>query len=176
MFYHSTVDMINYTCSICAIPFGSEDEVNWDSHPYVVGNFNGINMKCLIDTGASVSCLSREVHQSIPGYQALESVPIQPGFRISAASGHKFSLVGCFMINSWQHSSPLRDLQLASGSSDEMLQQFEAFTTALTYRLFPLKTTCYRSNDSPWIVYNICRLARRKRRLWKEEGKYRALA
>ena len=29
----------------------------------------------------------------------MESVPIQPGFRISAASGPKFSLVGCFMIN-----------------------------------------------------------------------------
>ena len=56
-------------------------------------------MKCLIDTGASVSCLSRGSYQSIPGYQALESVPILPGFRISAASGHKFSLVGCFMIN-----------------------------------------------------------------------------
>ena len=93
------VDMINYACSIYAISFGSEDKVNWDSCPYVVGNFNGINVKCLIDTGASVSCLSRESYQSILGYQALESVPIQPGFRISAASGHKFSLAGCFKIN-----------------------------------------------------------------------------
>ena len=56
-------------------------------------------MKCLLDTGASVSCLSRASYQCIPGYQALESVPIPPGFRISAASGHKFSLVGCFIIN-----------------------------------------------------------------------------
>ena len=80
------VDMINYACSIYAIPFGSEDEVNFDSRLYVVGNFNDINVKCLIDTGASVSCLSKESYQSIPGYQALESVPIQPGFRISAAS------------------------------------------------------------------------------------------
>ena len=93
------VDMINYTCSVFAIPFGSEDEINLDSRPYVFGNFNGVDVKCLLDTGASVSCLSRASYQSIPGYQALESVPIPPGFRISAASGHKFSLVGCFMIN-----------------------------------------------------------------------------
>ena len=93
------VDMINYACSIYAIPLGTEDEVNWDSRRYAEGNFNGINVKCLIDTGASVSCLSRESYQSIPGYQALESVPIQSGFWISAAPGHKFSLVGCFMIN-----------------------------------------------------------------------------
>ena len=85
--FHSVsplVDMINCVCSIYAIPFGSEGEVNWDSRPYVVGNFNGINVKCSIDTGASVSCLSRESYQSIPGYQALESVPIQPCFWISA--------------------------------------------------------------------------------------------
>ena len=86
-------------CSIYAIPYGSEDEVTWDFLPYAVGNFNGINEKCLIDTGASVSCLLRESYQSIPRFQALESVPIQPGFWINAASGHKFSLVGCFMIN-----------------------------------------------------------------------------
>ena len=73
--------------------------MNLDSRPYVMGNFNGIDVKCLIDTGASVSCLSRASYQSIPGYQALESVPIPPGFRISAAPGHRFSLVGCFMIN-----------------------------------------------------------------------------
>ena len=36
---------------------------------------------------------------SIPNYQeALEPVPVQPGFRLSAASGHKYSLVGCFKI------------------------------------------------------------------------------
>ena len=39
------VDMINYTCSFFALPFGSEDEVNWDSFPFIVGNFNGINFK-----------------------------------------------------------------------------------------------------------------------------------
>ena len=44
----AVVDLIYYACSIYAIPFGSEDEVNWDSRPYVVGNFNGINVKCLI--------------------------------------------------------------------------------------------------------------------------------
>ena len=34
----------------------------------------------------------------IQNYQALELVPVQPGFRFSAASGHKFRLVGCFRI------------------------------------------------------------------------------
>ena len=37
---NSKVDMINCTCSVCAIPFGNEDEVNWDCRPYVVGNFS----------------------------------------------------------------------------------------------------------------------------------------
>ena len=34
---NSAVDMIKYTCSVYAIPFGSEDKVNWDSRPYVMG-------------------------------------------------------------------------------------------------------------------------------------------
>ena len=96
---NSAVYMSSFTCLVYAIPFGSEDKMNWDSCPYVLGNFNDIDMKCLIDTGASISSLSRESFQSIPVYQALESVPIPPGFWISAASSHKFSLVRCFMIN-----------------------------------------------------------------------------
>ena len=40
----SALFSFNYACSIYAIPFGSEDEVNWDSRPYVVGNFKGINV------------------------------------------------------------------------------------------------------------------------------------
>ena len=103
--------MINYTCLVYAIPIGSEDEINLDSCPYVIGNFNGVDVRCLLDTGASVSCLLRASYQSIPGYQALESVPVPPGFWISAASGHKFSLVGCFMINirvlGWEFYRPM---------------------------------------------------------------------
>ena len=46
MFYSDnwTVDMINYTCLLYVIPFGSEDEINLDSRPYVIGNFNGVNV------------------------------------------------------------------------------------------------------------------------------------
>ena len=45
-----------------------------------------------------MSCLSRRSFVSIPNYQALVPVSVQPGFGLSAASGHKFSLIGCFRM------------------------------------------------------------------------------
>ena len=90
--------LIDYTCSLFAIPFASEEDINLDARPHLIGNFCGVNINCYMDTGAAVSCLSRRSFVSIPNYQALEPVPVQPGFRLSAASGHTFSLIGCFRI------------------------------------------------------------------------------
>ena len=89
---------MEYTCSLFAIPFASEEDLNLVARPHLIGNFCGVNINCLVDTGAAVSWLSRHSFVLIPNYQALEPVPVQPGFRLSAASGHKFSLVGCFRI------------------------------------------------------------------------------
>ena len=89
---------MEYACSLYAIPFAHEEEINLDARPQLVGNFCGVNINCLVDTGVAVSCLSWRSSVSILNYQALEPVPVQPGFRLSAASGHKFSLVGCFRM------------------------------------------------------------------------------
>ena len=88
------LQLVEYTCSLYAIPFASEEDLNLDARPRLVGNFCGVNINCLVDTGAAVSCLAQRSFVSIPNYQALEPVPVQPGFRLSAASGHKLSLVG----------------------------------------------------------------------------------
>ena len=90
--------LVEYTCSLYAFPFASEEDLNRDARPHLAGNFCGVNINCLVDTRAAVSCLSRHSFVSIPNYQALEPVPVQPGFRLSAASGHKFSLIGCFRM------------------------------------------------------------------------------
>ena len=84
---------MDYLCSLYAIPFASEEDVNLDARPHLVGNFSGENINCLVDTGTAVSCLSLHSFVLIPNYQALEPVPVQPVLRLSVASSYKFSLV-----------------------------------------------------------------------------------
>ena len=90
--------MIEYLCSIFVLPFAREEEFNVDNRPFLTGAFNGVKLKCLIDTGASVSCMSKISFDAIPNHDFLKSVPIPPGFRLSAATGHKFSLIGYYLF------------------------------------------------------------------------------
>ena len=62
---------------------------------------------------------------------------------------------------------------LGDGSPDEMVDRYEAYTTALVDELFPLQTVRARSNELPWITDGIRALARRKRRVYRRTGKSR---
>ena len=90
--------MIDYVCSIFALPFVREEYFNVDNRPFLTGAFNGVKLKCLIDTGASVSCMSKLSFDAIPNHDSLESVPIPPSFRLSAATGHNFYLIGYYLF------------------------------------------------------------------------------
>ena len=46
--------LVDYVCSLYAIPFASEDDINLDAMPHLVGNFCSVNINCLVDTGAAV--------------------------------------------------------------------------------------------------------------------------
>ena len=69
-----------------------------DNRPFLTGTFNGVKLKCLIDTGASVSCMPKISFDAIPNHDYLESVPIPTGFRLSAATSHNFSLLGYYIF------------------------------------------------------------------------------
>ena len=58
-----------------------------------------------------------------------------------------------------------------NGGPDEMIGRYEAYMNDLVNALFPLKTTRYRSNESPWITQGIRRLSKQKSRVFKREGK-----
>ena len=73
--------MIDYVCSIFALPFAREEDYSVDNRPFLTGSFNGVKLKCLIDIGASVSCMSKLSFEAIPNHNSLELVPIPPGFR-----------------------------------------------------------------------------------------------
>ena len=90
--------MIDFMCSIFALPFEREEYFSVDNRPFLTGAFNCVKLKCLIDTGASVSCMSKLSFDAIPNHDSLESVPIPPGFRLSAATGHNFSLIGYYQF------------------------------------------------------------------------------
>ena len=90
--------MIDYVCSIFALPLAREEDFNVDSLTFLTGTCNGVKLKCLIDTGASASCMSKFSFEVILNHDSLESVPIPPGFRLSAANGHNFSLVGYYLF------------------------------------------------------------------------------
>ena len=89
--------MIDYVCSIFALPFAKED-FNVDNRPFLTGTFNGVKLKCLIDTVALVSCMSKISFDVIPNHDSLESVPIPLGFQLSEATRHNFSLVGYYLF------------------------------------------------------------------------------
>ena len=80
-----------YACPMCEIKTIYIYSV--DNRPFLTGSFNGVKLKCLIDTGASVSCMSKLSFDAIPNHDSLESVQTLPGFRLSAATGHNFSLI-----------------------------------------------------------------------------------
>ena len=46
--------------------------------------------------GASLSVISEEIFRSIPDFRSLKSVPVEPGLKLSAASGHPIEIVGRF--------------------------------------------------------------------------------
>ena len=90
--------MIDYVCSIFALPFTREEDIKIHNQPFLTGTSNGVKLKCLIDTGTSVSCMSKFSFEAIPNNDSLESVPIPPGFWLSSATGHNFSLVGYYLF------------------------------------------------------------------------------
>ena len=54
---------------------------------------------------------------------------------------------------------------------DDLVSALESRVEELTDRFFPLQTVRCRSNDPPWITNGIRRLAKRKARIFKREGK-----
>ena len=67
-----------------------------DSRPHVEVLMNGVSVDFLIDTGASLSVISEEIFRSIPDFRSLKNVPVEPGLKLSAASGHPIEIVGRF--------------------------------------------------------------------------------
>ena len=53
----------------------------------------------------------------------------------------------------------------------KMVAAFEKYTSGMVERLFPLKSVRYRDNEAPWMTEGIRRLSKRKRRVFKREGK-----
>ena len=84
--------LIDYLSNIFALPFSSEDKFNADQGPFLAGSFNSVKVKCLIATGASVSCMSKQSFDTIPKHVLLESIPIPRGCQLSVATGHSFLL------------------------------------------------------------------------------------
>jgi len=86
--------MIWYLFAICTLPAYQ----TFDGRPFVDASFNGSVARCLVDTGASVSVMSDTFFRSIRDHWNFKSLPVQPEFRLSAASGHPMGVVGCFEI------------------------------------------------------------------------------
>ena len=70
-----------------------------DSRPHIEVHLNGIKVDFLIDTGASLSVISEEIYRSIPEHRSLKSVPVEPGLKLSAASGHLIEIVGRYRFH-----------------------------------------------------------------------------
>ena len=62
---------------------------------------------------------------------------------------------------------------LGEGSSDTLVSRFEQYTCGLVDELFPFKTVRIRSNEKPWVTDGARALAKRKRRVYRREGKSR---
>ena len=58
-------------------------------------------------------------------------------------------------------------------SADDMVAAFETKIEELTDRHFPYKTYRVRSNEYPWITHGIRRLTKKRKRLYRHEGKSR---
>ena len=83
-------NMISFSCSVSLLNHRRPN----DHRPHVQVLLNGIPVDFLIDTGASLSVISEEIYSSIEDYRSLKSVPVEPGLKLSAASGHLIEIVG----------------------------------------------------------------------------------
>ena len=83
-------NMISFICSVSPLNHRRPN----DLRPHVQVLLNGIPVDFLIDTGASLSVISEEIYSSIEDYRSLKSVPVEPGLKLSAASGHLIEIVG----------------------------------------------------------------------------------
>ena len=63
------------------------------------------------------------------------------------------------------------DKVLGLGNTDDLVHRFESYTCGLVDELFPVITCRRRSNEKPWITRGMRRLARRKRREYRLNGK-----
>ena len=61
----------------------------------------------------------------------------------------------------------------AGSDPDALVEAYQAHTTKLVDELFPYKTVRCRSNEDPWVTDGARALAKRKRRMFRREGKSR---
>ena len=59
---------------------------------------NGVCVRFLIDTGASVSVISRDIFDRIKDSASFQSLPVERGFKLRAASGHNISIIGMYQF------------------------------------------------------------------------------
>jgi len=86
-------------CSVFAFSQPAKEEVSvLDKRPHLKCDLEGIEINCLVDTGASVSVISSSVFRRLPNHWTLQKLPIPPGFRLSGASGSVLQLVGCYQL------------------------------------------------------------------------------
>ena len=87
-------NMISFICSVSPLNHRCPN----DLRPHVQVLLNGIPVDFLIDTGASLSVISEEIYSSIE-LSSLKSVPVEPGLKLSAASGHLIEIVGRYRFH-----------------------------------------------------------------------------
>ena len=87
-------NIICYLCSIAVL----HGKFTGDYRPHVEVYINGVCVKFLIDTGASVSVISEDIFSRIKDTAALESLPVERGFKLKAASGHGLTVVGLYQF------------------------------------------------------------------------------
>ena len=95
---------LTYIMNLCApIPRPHEK----DNRLYVDVNLYSLKgIKALVDTGANISVIAETVLNKIPFRHKLEQVPVNPGLRITSASGGEIQIVGRFML---KMEFPLQD-------------------------------------------------------------------
>ena len=59
-------------CVASVLPFARAEDFNVDNRAFLTVAFNGVKLKCLIDIGASVSCMSKICFDAIPNHDSLE--------------------------------------------------------------------------------------------------------
>ena len=87
--------MISYICSVSPLTHRCPN----DLRPHVQVQLNGVPVDFLIDTGASLSVISEEIYSSMENYRSLKSVPVEPGLKLCAASGHLIEIVGRYRFH-----------------------------------------------------------------------------